>query len=382
MTHPGARDYVSQVVRRITGDWGFKYIKIDGLWSGMATSCLYPEPEYREDDLGGAVFANPNKTNIEAYRDGLALVREAASENVFILGCNIAQNMRMLGASIGRVDGMRVGRDIGADWGNILPCVEMGSRLYFLHNRVWYNDPDCLMLREPITLDQARAWASWIAISGQMNLVSEWLPGLPPERLNLVKRSMPNHGMNARPLDLFENPIPRAWLLSKGGDIEERHIVSIFNWDAEKEAHVRLSLAQVGKGPFWCFEYWGNVPVAVTGDTLECTLLPASCKVYALRPALEHPCVVSTSRHITQGMIDLSEERWDTAARTLSGVSLVVGGDPHELRIVLPPESGCTGINQAQCDVGTISVLSVQDSYVRARIECAVNAMARWRITF
>lgn len=382
MTHPGARDYVRQVVQRITGEWGFRYIKIDGLWSGMATTCLYPEPDYREDDLGGAVFADPAKTNVEAYRDGLALVREAAGDNVFILGCNIAQNMRTLGASIGRVDGMRVGRDIGAEWSHILPCVEMGSRLYFLHNRVWYNDPDCLMLREPLTLDQARAWASWIAVNGQMNLVSEWLPGLPADRLDLVKRSMPNHGLNARPLDLFENETPSVWLLSKGEDAAARHIVAVFNWDAEQAKPVEIPLARLGTGPFSCFEYWSGTPVVPDGDMLRCVLAPGSSKVFALRPVAAHPVVVSTSRHITQGIIDLLEEQWDGDSRTLSGRSRVVGGDPYELRIALTPGAGFNHINQAKCDHGTISVSSEQDAWARVRIESADTAEVTWRLVF
>lgn len=382
MTHPGARDYVRQVTHRITKEWGFNYIKIDGLWSGMATTCLYPEPDYREDDLGGAVFADPSKTNIEAYRDGLALMREAAGNDVFILGCNIAQNMRTLGASMGRVDGMRVGRDIGADWGNILPCVEMGSRLYFLHNRVWYNDPDCLMLREPLTLDQARAWASWIAISGQMNLVSEWLPGLPAERLDLVKRSMPNHGLNARPLDLFENGTPGTWLLSKGEGATARHVVAVFNWDAQKEQEVKVPLARLSTGSFSCFEYWSNLPVVPEGDVIKCLLPPASCKVFALRQVVPHPVVVSTSRHITQGMVDLMEEHWDESSSTLSGVSRIVGGDPYELRIALPPDAGYTKVSHAECEEGTIVVLSVQDAWARVVIAHTANATVKWQVTF
>lgn len=382
MTHPGARDYVRQVTHRITKEWGFNYIKIDGLWSGMATTCLYPEPDYREDDLGGAVFADPSKTNIEAYRDGLALVREAAGDDVFILGCNIAQNMRTLGASMGRVDGMRVGRDIGADWGNILPCVEMGSRLYFLHNRVWYNDPDCLMLREPLTLDQARAWASWIAVSGQMNLVSEWLPGLPAERLDLVKRSMPNHGLNARPLDLFENGTPRTWLLSKGEGAAARHIVAAFNWDAQKEQKIKVPLARLGTGSLSCFEYWSNLPVATGGNTIECVLPPASCKIFALRQVVDHPVVVSTSRHVTQGMVDLLEEEWDESSRTLSGVSRVVGGDPYELRIALPPDAIYNAITHTECEGATIVTRSVQDVVARVRIVSATSAPVAWRFIF
>jgi hypothetical protein len=33
--------------------------------------------------------------------------------------------------------------------------------------------------------------------------------------------------------------------------------------------------------------------------------------VLALRPVVDHPQVVGTSRHITQGIVDLSDEKWD-----------------------------------------------------------------------
>lgn len=381
MTHVGAREYVSRVVRRITGEWNNKYIKIDGLWSGMATKILYPTPDYREDDLGGAVFSDTTRTNIEAYRIGLQAVREAAGDDVFILGCNIAQNMRTLGASVGLVDGMRVGRDIGADWNNILPCVEMGARLYFLHNRVWYNDPDCLMLREPLTLEQARAWASWIAVSGQMNLVSEWLPGLPPERLDLVKRSMPNHGMNARPLDLFENTIPQVWLLNDEKDAT-RHVLAIFNWDTTTSKQVSVPLTKIGTGPFTGFEYWEGIPVNPVGNALDVAMPPASCKVIALRAASGAPCVVSTSRHITQGIIDLTEEQWDDASKTLSGTSRVVGGDPYEIRIALPEEGNHKTVSKCNCDKGAISVSSNEAGIAKVLIESADSAEIHWQVVF
>ena len=49
---------------------------------------------YKNDDFGDAVFYNPEKTNVEIYRDNLKLVRDAAGGPVFLLGCNVAQNMR------------------------------------------------------------------------------------------------------------------------------------------------------------------------------------------------------------------------------------------------------------------------------------------------
>ncbi|HUT22864.1 MAG TPA: glycoside hydrolase family 36 protein, partial [Sumerlaeia bacterium] len=349
MTHPGAREYLRGIVSRITREWGFKYIKIDGLWSGMAAKLTYPEPKCREDKLSDAVFHDPAKTNVEAYRDGLALVRDAAGEDVFILGCCAAQNMRTLGASMGRVDAMRIGRDIGASWEAILPCATIGAHLYFLQGRVWHNDPDCLMLREPLTLEQARAWGSWIALSGQLNIVSEWLPGLPPERLEIVKRSMPNHGLCARPLDLFENPLPGIWHLAAGQGENRRHVVGFFNWLPENETSYHLPLTRLepdgGLSPrrepdqepsYVGFDFWSNEFLPPIRGALSATVEPGSCRVLALRRERGHPQVVSTSRHVAQGIGDVIREEWKPRSKTLQGSSLVVPGDPYELRIAVP----------------------------------------------
>ena len=113
MTNPAARDYARKVVRRLAHDWGYRYFKMDGLWVGSATKLTYVNNGYVKDDIGEAVFHNPAKTNIEAYRDGLKLVREAAGNDVFFLGCCIPQNMRSFGAAFGLVDAMRIGPDNG-----------------------------------------------------------------------------------------------------------------------------------------------------------------------------------------------------------------------------------------------------------------------------
>ena len=44
------------------------------------------------------------------------LVRDAAGPNVFFLGCNTPQNMRVYGGSFGLLDAMRIGPDNGTGW--------------------------------------------------------------------------------------------------------------------------------------------------------------------------------------------------------------------------------------------------------------------------
>ena len=58
-----------------------------------------------------------------------------------------------------------------------------------------------------------------------------------------------------------------------------------------------------------------------------------SCRVIAVRAAEEHPVLVSTSRHVSQGIVDVRNENWNAAACELTGTSKVVGNDAYELRI-------------------------------------------------
>jgi hypothetical protein len=95
----------------------YNYFKMDGLWTGTATEQIYVNAGYRDDQIGNnAPYHDPSKTNIEAFRDGLKLLREAAGPDVFFSGCNVSQNMRSFGGSLGLVDSMRIGPDNGTDW--------------------------------------------------------------------------------------------------------------------------------------------------------------------------------------------------------------------------------------------------------------------------
>jgi hypothetical protein len=359
MSDPRAREFLSGVVSRITHDWGYKLLKLDGLWAGMAMTQLYPDPAYRDDSLGDAIFHDPSKTNEQVFRDGLRLVREAAGRDVFLLGCTVAQNMRTLGGSYGLVDAMRIGPDIAAKWDNVVRCAKPAAQMYFLNGRVWWNDPDCLMLRDPLTLDEARAWGSFIAISGQVNLVSEWLPGLPAEKLDVLKRTIPNVPHMARPIDLFDRELPRQWHMNYGEGEDRRDVVALFNWTPPAKASgavlpgapmdaagklgqvapeppvVKVDLKQLGlgDGEYVGFDFWRNQFVDGFSGAKEFDVPPGSCRVIALVKKLDHPQLVSTSRHVTQGLVDVVAVNWDGGAKTLSGRSRVVQGDPYELRI-------------------------------------------------
>lgn len=89
-------------------------------------------------------------TPIEAYREGLEVIRRAAGRD-FVLGCGAP-----LLPSAGYVDGMRIGEDTAPFWKKKTSPFAGPDAFYalrnalfrqFLHRKLWLNDPDCLILR-------------------------------------------------------------------------------------------------------------------------------------------------------------------------------------------------------------------------------------------
>lgn len=390
-TNPGTQDYIRAVAGRIGRDWGYRYFKLDGLWTGMAADILYVNTGFKDDRLGETALHDPHKTHVEAYRDGLKLVREAAGDDVFFLGCNVAQNMRTLGASFGLVDAMRIGPDNGRKWPQMCRGPFSGSNLYFLHGRVWYNDPDPIYVRDDVPLDQARALTSWVALTGQLNASSEDYTALSPERLHLLQRSMPAHGLKPRPVDLLEEKIPGIWLLTDDRREPRRDVVGLFNWDEKAEAHISCPAEKLGLPSaerYVGFDFWADAFVEPFAGSLESDLPPASCRILAVRPVLPRPQVVSTSRHITQGVVDLPEEMWDREGRKLSGLSRVIANDPYELRISALGQGGSWRCAKAALSAedsragATVAIIEQDDWKVRVRIESSESRNVHWSLSF
>lgn len=347
LTQPAVTNYLAGLVKTIHS-WGVNYFKMDGLWTGSATEQIYVNDGFHEDHMGSnALFHDPRKTNIEAMRSGLKLLREAAGPDVFFSGCNLSQNMRSLAGSLGLVDSMRIGPDNGQSWrdyhqeigenasGSIITGPVRGTRLYFLHGRIWWNDPDPCYVRASIPLNHAQLITSWVALSGQFNLNSDWLPGLPPERLNVLRRTMPAHHATARPVDYFESILPSIWLVTTNDSATRRDVLGLFNWDSH-ERQIACGAGKAGLDPnkrYHAFDFWSGAPLPDFTKEFVFDVPGESCRVVAVRAAEGHPVLASTSRHVTQGILDVADERWSGAGKRLTAVSQIVANDPYELRV-------------------------------------------------
>ena len=391
MTYPAARAFVQREIKQAVHDWGYRYLKLDGLSTGAGVHPQYVNDSWKEDNLGDATFHDPSKPNVEVFRDGLRMIREAAGPQTFILGCCAPQNMRSYAGVFGLVDAMRMGPDNGGDWGAWKgTSPDYGSRNYHLNGRIWWSDPDPIYVRASIPLDKARCIASWNAISGQMISLSDWLPTLPAERLDIIRRCIPGHGVTARPIDLFNTWPPRQWLVTdQRTDRQRRDVLGFFNWSNDAEA---LTLPVAGLGlpkadEYVAFDFWNQVLLKPFQGTLNLNVPGAACRILAVRPLLPRPFLISTSRHVSQGILEVKEEVWNARARTLAGTSAVVADDVYELRIVARAPAADWSLVKAEVSASdtaagaTITAASA-DGLVRAAIKSPVSRDVAWKLRF
>jgi hypothetical protein len=384
-TSPAGEAFIRQRVKRIY-DWGYRYFKIDGMHTGLATYNIYVNTFYKDndyEDYGKVKLHDPGMTQAQAYRKCLKILQEEAPE-ALVLGCNVSQNMRSMGPAFGMIDAMRIGPDNGSAakgvWERVLRGPWHGTNLYFLNGRIWYNDPDPIYVRESNPLEKARWMCSWLAISGGMHTSSEQYDKLPTDRLDLLKRCLPGYDGATRPVDYLETDQPRIWLAGN----DRLQVIGLFNWSENKPAEIEYDMGKLGLDPtrtYVGYDFWANEFVARFSGRLEQTLPAARCRVIAVKPVADHPVLVSTSRHITQGLMDVLEEKWDAASKTLGGKSKVVAGDPYELRIALPaggnyrPASATLGGKE-------MKIGQVVDGGVRISITPEKSETVQWDIRF
>ena len=342
LTLPEALQYVRKIIGLAVKEWGYSYLKLDGLHIGMASDQTYTHHDYVEDKYGDVVFNDKNQSNMQAGRAGLKAVREAAGEQTFILGCAVPQNERSLAMTLGLVDAMRVGPDNAVRWGDpsertsVVGALRSSAVLYFLNGRVWWNDPDAIYARNSCPLTEVRCYAGWVALTGMLNNQTDWAPDYSNERIELLRRTMPNHQLTSvHPVDFLENDPARIWKLDYKIDGEAFTVVGLFNWE-DKEVTIDVTLERLGLDPqdtYAGFEFWENKVVGPFVNKISSTLPGRHSEIISLQKTGDRPLLLGTSRHVTQGAVDLKMLQWNAPDKVWSGTSLVVKDDPYELRI-------------------------------------------------
>ena len=474
--HPKVQEWLHDLARGIVRDWGYDHVRVDLLRCATMGTSHY----------GGL-------THAEAYRAGLSAIRDGLGTEAFLVASGAP-----LQHSVGLVNGMRVGPDVEPGWVGLQPAARAAGLRSFYQRSTWLNDPDCLVVRPPLTHAAAEAWASLVAVTGGLTLFSDDLPKLPADRVALLQRTLPVAPVAGRPIegstgereiapaivtdaDIYHVPgpwhfrtgddpsygardfdeetwetikVPGRWddmghpgytgvawyrtrftlpppppdrtggraasrtinlELGKVADSDDTFVNGVkigqssgsqkyrrytvpgdaLNWGGENVLAVRVSAGGggIGGGGIWslrrdrpprawvcegaprwwtvvavnwedeplqlslplgalgitdakfdAYDVWHDTPVTSLQDPIALPLEPRSARAVAIRPTAARPQVIGTTRHVVQGAVDVVDEAWDAATRTLSAKAVNLDARAYAVTIAVPKKlrlGGC-----------------------------------------
>lgn len=349
LTNPEALEHACQVVKTAAQEWGFPYLKLDFLYAGS---------------LPGK-HMDPTRTRAQILRAGLEALRQAVGAEVFLLGCGAP-----FGPALGIFDAMRIGADTAGDW----KTTYNGIELFFehepdmpsarnsiqniltranLHRRWWINDPDCLLLRQEthLTLAEIQSFASAIALTGGLLLVSDDLPRLPVERLRIAEVLLPTLPGRAEVLDWFDATTPQRLRLDVHASLGDWHLLAYFNWsDHLQTAQVDLSDYRLPPGEYWARSFWDGKTWHWDGNhglKFE-NIPPHGGVVLAVRQALapEIAQYLGGDLHISQG-VEVRE--WQVTPQQVRLIMELPRRVAGEVELLLPEPPAQATINGETC---------------------------------
>ncbi len=251
-THPDVQRHFETLFRAMRQDWGCTYFKLDAnFWGAMH----------------GGRHRDAKATRIEAYRRGMEAIRRGAGD-AFLLGCN-----HPIWASFGLIDGSRSSNDIGRRWRSIRDVARQGLDRNWQNGRLWWNDPDAVVLIGELSDDEIRFHATAVLASGGLILSGDDLTKLPAARGAVLAKLLPPTGRAAA----FEDAMLRAGVV----ELDGARAICLFNPD-DAPAPARLTLPARSR----IADYWTGEALGVRmGEVKLADLAPHSARVLITKPA-------------------------------------------------------------------------------------------------
>ncbi|OGN92438.1 MAG: hypothetical protein A2Z71_09650 [Chloroflexi bacterium RBG_13_50_21] len=305
-THPAVLEHLRQLTDKISHQWGYRMLKLDFLNAGALPGRRY----------------NPKLTRAEALRMGLEAIRQGAGGETFLLGSGCP-----FGPGIGIMDSMRIGPDTAPSWepyfhwipwaGPLIkqepsmPSLRNALRhtlnLDVLHQRLWWNDPDCLLVRDVdtrLTEPEVMSAVTLVGLSGGMLASSDDLHKVSPERLNWVGLLVPNLGLKGTPSGLLEQEMPGRYMVKLKAAAGSWQVVGLFNWN-NVSAECYIKFEEFGfpvDARVYVFDFWRRKAWRTNNNNMVFPDVPAhGCKLLRVCVVVQEPQLVGDTLHISQG---------------------------------------------------------------------------------
>lgn len=394
-----AHDHEKPWVRFDYSDAGLQE-HLRNVWGRLgAAGCAGVMFDYSETGFcGEGGLEDPQSTATAAYRKIFELARAGLGPRAHLDERNLGevsthtsrpqQRIPFSDMTLGLADSQRIEEDSSSFTAAQVARAALRwykARVFFVYDM----DSKSLLFRKIHTREtedvgdpvmRRRSILTMIYVTAGRVLLADSFKDYTPEIVRDLSRLYPTHASRrtARPVDLLlpsGRECPRVYRLAVTPDWLQ---VTLFNPDMGKAAPVSAPLAgdaaasgALGlerKAEYYVWDFWNDRLVGrfQGTDRLTQELAPGEARMLSVRQVKPHPQVLSTDRHLMQGMVELSDLAWHAETKRLSGTAELVGGEP--MNIVLA-NNGCQPVRASaegaaasigdQLPSGDFSVLSL-----------------------
>jgi hypothetical protein len=373
ITHPEAERWFAALIDTLVNNWGFEMVKIDFVaWTVFSAHHFY----------------DPSASPAMVYRKAFEIMRKVAGDRVHLLDCGPGN------ITAGLINSMRIEYDqnygFGADaWKQYFICPSsssgaMGKR-YFYHNKTWLNDADHICM-DMLSHRQSQAVASLIALSGGNTMSGDRLLTLDASKLEILKKTFPSSGINAKPVDLWDTDPQTVFAAKVGKDFGTWTVAGFFNPDLQEPRVWQFPIERLWLDTaktYVAYDFWNETLIGEVSGDIRVKADPGSVTLLAIHEKKNVPFVISSGRHVMQGALELEDVVFDTASCTLSGVSAAPEGSSHQLAVYIPETYGwAPRQGKLYDDFEHYTVKKTADNMLRISLEFTGTGSISWKVVF
>jgi len=333
---------------------GYDYFKIDGirhlLFDGVHEAVLLGLMSNDEAEKRFRAF-------LEAGREGIG------PDTYWLSSWGVLMQM------VGLCDACRISQDAMPNWSGMQMQLVESARWFFTQRILFLNDPDHVCVRAPF--EWSRSVLSMVSLTGGLFMLSDALDEYDEKRLDLIKKCIPpltTMTAETGPLETdyaaftwtklhsFQVLDDKPFEAEHMSDQDARNIAG--RWPTVDDNHpfsslwaVHLDTEQGGRWTvmgrfatlpldastiamsalglepdtdYLAFDFWNQQYLGVVSRNIEVPALELGhCQIVALRPALDRPQFLSSTRHVSQDAISLKAQSWNgkELALQLEGVA-------------------------------------------------------------
>lgn len=330
----------------------YKWVRSIGYDMAMMDFLIYGRVNYAEGDRP----KNTKISNFESVKTALYAAKKGLGKGGNILGCG-----NMYETCVGTSNLTRISYDAWASW----PCVETASDdillQYFFNEKLWTNYSDGLNVRDKpstywggefeidedgnkiplyLTDDEAQFYTAVTGLSQSAVMYTEDIQRLKPDRQWLLSMVMPIYQEGEfRPVDLFSERYAKTLQFKCEEGNRKWMVASGLNWTLEKDnSGLDLGLLDLcPKTQYHAFDVFKKKYMGVVGSSNKLGPVNAhGVLMVNLVPYKEIPQFVGNDLHISQGGVEIKDEKWDEGSKILSITLNDLHGRKGHVYILVP----------------------------------------------